>query len=604
MDNLPVASQSNVETSSSRTASPVRPKALVPSLHPRHNVTPGKRSDSAVTKQLKKRSPLPLRKGQQHGEGSSQGSTSGLYVNTIKPRSVSYSGVQDEAQASVSTEDFSEMESVTLSALTSSDGSSELMGSFVSEEVDGGCNTPDLMKTKAAIDHIQQKIVRTKETIKSEQTQRDNNVNEYLKCAANADKQQLQRIKSVFEKKNQKSAQTISQLQKKLENYNKRIRDLEMYGLAAHRQPKEVLRDVGQGLKDVGANIRDGITVLSGSVMSKPREFAHLIKNKFGSADNINNMTKWFIAEPSEECATDETERNHHGSATFTHRKFSGVGSTGTKYTSEDDSSSITSGSGPTAGTGTMSSPRNQPQLSLPQALGHASQTATAPTHTLPVISAHGSNNVLTSTSATQRDSYLLDQVSLKLQERQEECQRLQDEVDSLKVENQLQQEITYFHQALQEERYRYERLEEQMNDLIELHQNEIENLKQGISDMEEKVQYQSEERLRDMHEMLEIISRMEHQQQQHQQLVTLEGIENSNARALVLKLINILLTVLQVVLLLVATAANILMPFLKTRMRVITTSLLIIAIVLMCRQWPDLVDIVHTMVVGSSARL
>jgi hypothetical protein len=42
------------------------------------------------------------------------------------------------------------------------------------------------------------------------------------------------------------------------------------------------------------------------------------------------------------------------------------------------------------------------------------------------------------------------------------------------------------------------------MNDLIELHQNEIENLKQGIADMEEKVQYQSEERLRDVYEMLE----------------------------------------------------------------------------------------------------
>lgn len=48
------------------------------------------------------------------------------------------------------------------------------------------------------------------------------------------------------------------------------------------------------------------------------------------------------------------------------------------------------------------------------------------------------------------------------------------------------------------------QRLEEQMNDLIELHQNEIENLKQNMADMEEKVQYQSEERLRDVHEMLE----------------------------------------------------------------------------------------------------
>lgn len=64
--------------------------------------------------------------------------------------------------------------------------------------------------------------------------------------------------------------------------------------------------------------------------------------------------------------------------------------------------------------------------------------------------------------------------------------------------------DIETLNQALQEERFRSERLEEQMNDLTELHQNEVENLKQTICDMEEKVQYQSEERLRDIQEMLE----------------------------------------------------------------------------------------------------
>jgi len=59
-------------------------------------------------------------------------------------------------------------------------------------------------------------------------------------------------------------------------------------------------------------------------------------------------------------------------------------------------------------------------------------------------------------------------------------------------------------------------------------------------------------------------ISKMEHMSQQ--QYVTVEGIDNSNARALVVKLINVVLTILQVVLLLVATAAGIIMPFLKTR--------------------------------------
>lgn len=43
--------------------------------------------------------------------------------------------------------------------------------------------------------------------------------------------------------------------------------------------------------RNVGGNIRDGITGLGGSVMAKPREFAHLIKNKFGSADNITQLS-------------------------------------------------------------------------------------------------------------------------------------------------------------------------------------------------------------------------------------------------------------------------------------------------------------------------
>lgn len=46
--------------------------------------------------------------------------------------------------------------------------------------------------------------------------------------------------------------------------------------------------------RNVGGNIRDGITGFSGSVMSKPREFAHLIKNKFGSADNISQLSSKF----------------------------------------------------------------------------------------------------------------------------------------------------------------------------------------------------------------------------------------------------------------------------------------------------------------------
>ncbi|PRD20018.1 UNVERIFIED_CONTAM: Tmcc2 [Trichonephila clavipes] len=144
-------------------------------------------------------------------------------------------------------DDSADLDAGGLSGSLPSFGSTEGLHFCGIDEADIGSSHPvDVQRTKAAIEHIQQKISRTKELIKVEQTARDENVNEYLKLATNADKQQLQRIKNVFEKKNQKSAQLITQLQKKLDNYTKRIRELETHGL-----PRGVLRDMGQGLKYV-----------------------------------------------------------------------------------------------------------------------------------------------------------------------------------------------------------------------------------------------------------------------------------------------------------------------------------------------------------------
>ncbi|XP_011141482.1 transmembrane and coiled-coil domains protein 2 isoform X6 [Harpegnathos saltator] len=434
-----------------------------------------------------------------------------------------------------------------------SNGSSEL----IADDVDSSAT-----RVRQAIEHIQSKIAKTRELIRIEQTTRDENVNEYLKLAANADKQQLTRIKTVFEKKNQKSAHSIAQLQKKLDSYTKKLKNYEMNGApTSHRQPREMLRDMGQGLKlfrNVGGNIRDGITGFSGSVMSKPREFAHLIKNKFGSADNINTLSR------NGDNTSVEDDKTHHGSATLP--GGCSLGSTHSaaamKFPSEEGSecSSVTSESGPGS--------RGQP-------------------HTC-----HSNNAALS-----------LKSIFSELQEHRENLDRMREKLDTVKA---LQQEVTYLSHSLQEERFRCERLEEQINDLTELHQNEVENLKQTITDMEEKVQYQSEDRLRDIHEMLEScqtkICKMEHQQQQHQQYVTLEGLDNSNARALVVKLINVVLTVLQVILLLVATGAGIMMPFLRTsctkphcfmcRVRILTTTFVVLGIVFVLKQWPEVHDV------------
>ncbi|CAJ1084928.1 transmembrane and coiled-coil domains protein 1 isoform X3 [Xyrichtys novacula] len=429
--------------------------------------------------------------------------------------------------------------------------------------------TPDPQRTKQAIAQLQQKILKLTEQIKIEQTARDDNVAEYLKLANNADKQQSTRIKQVFEKKNQKSAQTIQQLQRKLEHYHRKLREVEHNGIP--RQPKDVLRDMQQGLKDVGAkvtgfsegvvdSVKGGLSSFSqathsaaGAVVSKPREIASLIRNKFSSADDIPSL-KDSLDDPSvEEAVTVAGGRS--------------LGSTGhhlqpsPKYGSEDDCSSATSGSaGANSTTGAPGGP--------PSSKGNTLERS---------------------------QSSGLDMLLQEVQELREGQSRLEESLDGLK--SHYQRDYTVVMQALQEERFRCERLEEQLNDLTELHQNEILNLKQELASMEEKIAYQSYERARDIQEALEAcqtrISKMELQQQQ-QQVVQLEGLENATARTLLGKLINVLLALMAVLLVFVSTVANCVVPLMKTRSRSLSTLLLILMLAFLWRNWDALSGYTH----------
>ncbi|XP_037627699.1 transmembrane and coiled-coil domains protein 1 isoform X3 [Sebastes umbrosus] len=437
-------------------------------------------------------------------------------------------------------------------------------GSFLGED-----STPDPQRTKQAIAQLQQKILKLTEQIKIEQTARDDNVAEYLKLANNADKQQSTRIKQVFEKKNQKSAQTIQQLQRKLEHYHRKLREVEHNGIP--RQPKDVLRDMQQGLKDVGAkvtgfsegvvdSVKGGLSSFSqathsaaGAVVSKPREIASLIRHKFGSADNIPSL-KDSLDDPSVEEGVTGAGGRSLGSAGH-HLQPS------PKYGSEDDCSSATSGSaGANSTTGAPGGP--------PSSKGNTLERS---------------------------QSSSLDMLLQEMQDLREGQARLEENLDGLK--SHYQRDYTVVMQALQEERFRCERLEEQLNDLTELHQNEILNLKQELASMEEKIAYQSYERARDIQEALEAcqtrISKMELQQQQ-QQVVQLEGLENATARTLLGKLINVLLALMAVLLVFVSTVANCVVPLMKTRSRSLSTLLLILLLAFLWRNWDALSGYTH----------
>ncbi|XP_074491804.1 transmembrane and coiled-coil domains protein 1-like [Sebastes fasciatus] len=118
------------------------------------------------------------------------------------------------------------------------------------------------------------------------------------------------------------------------------------------------------------------------------------------------------------------------------------------------------------------------------------------------------------------------------------------------------QQDYALIVEALREERYRSERLGEQLNDLIELHQNEILNLKEELASMEETAHH-SNQRPTDIHEALQACQTRLFKMEQQQQVVQLEGLENTTAQTVLGKLINVLLAVMVVILLFVSTVAN-----------------------------------------------
>ncbi|KAM6121410.1 transmembrane and coiled-coil domains protein 1 isoform 1-T2 [Pterocles gutturalis] len=509
------------------------------SLHSRR----GKADAPKGSPQINRRSAQDVQPGRPRSSSTTDAPTN---LSVMEIASSVYVGGEEATAAAIERLEVSSL------AQTSSAVASSTDGSINADSVDG---TPDPQRTKVAITHLQQKILKLTEQIKIEQTARDDNVAEYLKLANNADKQQSARIKQVFEKKNQKSAQTISQLQKKLEHYHRKLREIEQNGIP--RQPKDVFRDMHQGLKDVGAkvtgfsegvvdSVKGGLSSFSqathsaaGAVVSKPREIASLIRNKFGSADNIANLK-----DSLEEGQEDGTG----GKALGVIQNFQ----SSPKYGSEEDCSSATSGS-----------------------VG-ANSTTGGPV---------GASSSKTNTLDMQSSGF--DAILHEIQEIRETQARLEESFEDLKVR--YQRDYSLIMQTLQEERYRCERLEEQLNDLTELHQNEILNLKQELASMEEKIAYQSYERARDIQEALEAcqtrISKMELQQQQ-QQVVQLEGLENATARNLLGKLINILLAVMAVLLVFVSTVANCVVPLMKTRNRTFSTLFVVVFVAFLWKHW------------------
>lgn len=481
-----------------------------------------------------------------------------------------------------------------------------LLGRGVSEtDLDSDGTSREAGRARSGLDSLQQKLLKVTEQLKIEQTARDDNVAEYLKLVNSADKQQLGRIRQVFEKKNQKSAHTITQLQKKLEQYHRKIRDNEngakssssstttpisVSASTASANPKDASKTSSKDslekcLKDSGprevkhpsldkAKTGAGVILASPFFLSKPREFANLIRNKFGSADNIAHMKSSLDAGVgvagvglvggafqtgvvgAESASAAAASRTLSSSATITPKP---------KYPpSDDECSTATSDSADSGGAGGVATTGSQ---------GTGDGTGER-------VGGLGAGSNTAQNDATHRLIEALQEV----REIRKTQLQLADEMESMKT--QFKRDYGFITQALQEERYRFERLEDQLNDLTELHQNETANLKQELASIEEKVAYQAYERARDIQEVLEAcqtrVSKLELQQQQ-QQIIQLES---ADAKVLLGKCINIMLALATVILVCVSTAAKFTAPLLRSRLHVCATFLCICLLAVIWKNW------------------
>lgn len=304
-------------------------------------------------------------------------------------------------------------------------------------------------RIKVAIEQIQGKIAKTMGAIKAEQTLRDENVDEYLKLAANADESQVQRIKSIFEKKNKQSAQAIAILQKKLDKYSIKLKEIEKCGINALYQPsgpRAVLSNVVHGLKEVGR----GISGLSEGVMGSKKPFqsstpssgdntGHSIKESPAGNVKMDTTLDDSSRESLNPADGDGDDRPHekHGSSTqYTQGSslfYVHSHSHSTKPTS-DENSSITSDEN-------MQSPR--PPLNEGSSASHNESRFVKHDRNRIASRIASSNNIIES------------ELIANLRERESEYQRLSEEVKAFKT--QYHEEFTVINQALTEERYKSE---------------------------------------------------------------------------------------------------------------------------------------------------
>ncbi|XP_072422593.1 transmembrane and coiled-coil domain protein 3-like [Chiloscyllium punctatum] len=378
------------------------------------------------------------------------------------------------------------------------------------------------LKTEQGL--LQQKILKISEQIRVQQTHRNTNVSEYLRLIARTDHSQAFRLKQAFEKKNHYLTSVILQLQRRLQQYVRKQQQLERE-LELLREKNPSLFAI-QGLRSdhlLEDNQTESPFHSEASSLSKANLLAHALSE-------IQGISK----------ETPLDKFNPPYQTTHPLQQLS---------LPDDDYSITTSFS---------------EDLQDLAGLNYDIKTS-------------GMNS-----SDRQNTGYLsiLEELT-DIKETQ-----LNLELSFKNIAEQYNQHYSVFQESLEEEKYRSTQLQAELNDLMDLHQNEVLNLKSELASLEEKIAYQSYESSRDIWEVLENFQSKMARLEQQQQAAQGEILDHVNTRELLGKTMNLLLIIIAVILMLMSTISAVVSPFIKTRARTISTGMVVVLLLFAWHNW------------------
>ena len=372
---------------------------------------------------------------------------------------------------------------------------------------------------------LKRKIEKTKERMRILQSSMDEHVEEYLESAKVNPETDLS--KKAFEKRNFKANAVIAQHQKKLDKYQKALKDLDTREQRAKTNTaKEVFRGVRTSVKEISGGVRDGVKA----------GFSGAVSKFYKSNENITDSTHTFSKSDSE---CQELQGNDVEPFTGNDVRKTQTPSPKNVF-SEEDNYSLTSAN----------------QTSAPNSVSRYSETGSE--HPLEAKLKELLDAQIALKETVEKAVFDINAIATSLQEERYKTQDLECQFNALRSH---------------------------WNDFSELHQHENMQLRQDIQRNDESiatVDYRLVERVAEIDESFDTfdarISKIENVHQQQQGLNVDDYFEqNVQAKAVLTKFLSVVLAVVTLLFSIFTLIVHGIAPFTRTRFRLVIATVLIV---------------------------